>query len=300
MGAPTMKSAAARAGAGNIISGNAGDGIDIEDATATGNTIEGNLIGTDSSGLAAVHNDSGILINGASFNVVGGPQVSERNVISGNNSQGIEIDGSGATGNTVEGNLIGTDITGAKALGNANDGVYINAGQLNVIGGNAAAARNVISSNTLDGIFIGDGVQGTTVEGDFIGVDVTGLVALGNEQNGVNIYGGSLNVIGGTTAGAHNIISGNESNGVEIQTDDATGNIVEGNYIGTNVGGTTAVANLDAGVEIVDAPGNIIGGSVAGQRNVISGNQLPGTGDCECERQFERSGGKYHRPDGGW
>src|SRR6185295_18010727 len=87
----------------------------------------------------------------------------------------------------------------------------------------------------------------------------------------------SNNTIGGTTTAARNIISGHASQGIAIVNTGTTGNLVQGNFIGTNVNGTAAVSN-GSGVGITNAPGNTIGGAVAGARNVISGNIGDGVG----------------------
>ena len=107
--------------------------------------------------------------------------------------------------------------------------------------------------------------SGTLVAGNFIGTDITGTLAIGNGTQGVEILGASGNTVGGTTAGARNIIAGNSQNGVLIQnavaffglTAAADNNLIEGNYIGTQVNGTTALGNAADGVEIVyDASGD--------------------------------------------
>ena len=149
---------------------------------------------------------------------------------------------SGTTGNVVEGNYIGTDVSGTTALtalGDAN-GVEIDSGASgNTIGGTVAGAGNLISGNGWDGVVLLDsGTTSNAVEGNFIGTDVTGGTAVGNQGNGVEIYSGaSGNTIGGTTAGARNIISGNIGQGVAVWDTGTTGNMVEGNYIGTDVSG---------------------------------------------------------------
>ena len=110
---------------------------------------------------------------------------------------GIQITGSGATGNVVQGNFIGTDATGAIALGNG-EGVSISSSG-NTIGGTGAGAGNVISGNSGDGIDISG--DGNFVQGNKIGTDVMGSSSLGNQVAGVRILG-SFNTIGGTGSGA--------------------------------------------------------------------------------------------------
>ena len=188
---------------------------------------------------------------------------------------GIRLSISG--GNIIEGNFIGTDVSGTSDLGNTNDGVRIETSN-NTIGGTVASARNVISGNNNDGVEInGSAASGNAVRGNFIGTTATGAGALGNSERGVYINGAPNNVIGGTVAGARNVISGSTTNdGVEINGSAASGNLVQGNFIGTDASGTTDLGNDVDGVRITGAPGNTIGGTASGARNVISGNDDDG------------------------
>ena len=87
------------------------------------------------------------------------------------------------------------------------------------------------------GVFISDaGTTGNVVEGDFIGTDASGTQALGNAQSGVMIQNRATNnTIGGTSAGAGDVISGNGEIGIFVL---ASSSLVEGNLIGTNAAGT--------------------------------------------------------------
>ncbi len=184
------------------------------------NLIAGNYIGTDATGEHAVGNlYSGIQVDSAG-NTIGGTTTGDGNVISGTNwnpGLGVEIDGSGATGNFVEGNYIGTDATGCSRLPNVGGGVIIQGGATNnTIGGTARSARNVISGNGYVGVLIeNSGTTGNVVEGNYIGTDLTGKVAVpnggGNSAGGVWISGASNNTIGGSAPGAGNVISGSTS-----------------------------------------------------------------------------------------
>ena len=97
------------------------------------------------------------------------------------------------------------------------------------------------------------------VQGNFIGVDVTGTHALGNATNGISIASASSNTVGGATSGARNVISGNGNYGIEMFNATATANSIQGNYIGRTVTGQSALANQLCGVHIL-SPGNTIGG----------------------------------------
>jgi CSLREA domain-containing protein len=183
---------------------------------------------------------------------------------------GIWIDGSGATGNKVTGNYIGTDASGAQDLGNSAYGVSVD-GANNIVGGATAAERNVISGNDALGVLFEDtGTGGNKVMGNYIGTDASGTKDLGNASHGVSIDDVPNNIIGGTTTGARNVISGNNGNGVSIYGNH--GNKITGNYVGTDATGTKDLGNTYHGVDIDYGKANTIGGTTAGERNVISGN----------------------------
>jgi hypothetical protein len=234
----------------NVISGNnQGDaiGIHIGDG-ASGNTIEGNYIGTDVTGEVAIGNGDGIILKEGSNNIVGGSAPGAGNVISGNTDRGVVLgDLAGGihtvTQNTVQGNLIGTDATGTCALPNR-VGVELHAGggvSSNTIGGATAAARNVISGNTDWGITLVDHTNDNSVQGNFIGTDINGA-ALGNGGGALISYASLGNTIGGTGAGAGNVIAySTTSGGVVIPVNNSgtaqpTGDVIRGNSIHDNAG----------------------------------------------------------------
>ncbi len=140
-----------------VISGNLA-GIEIDGLTSTGNLIEDNLIGTDKSGTADRGNSNqGILIEGAVNNTVGGTTAAARNVISAN-QWGIQIDGATATGNLIEGNYVGTDITSNNPLGNEINGILLsNGASNNTIGGTGGGQGNVIAYNVQAGVLVESG-----------------------------------------------------------------------------------------------------------------------------------------------
>jgi titin len=172
-------------------------------------------------------------------------------------------------------NYIGTDVSGTAPLGNFNDGVLID-GSNNTVGGTVDGVRNLISNNGANsgsnGVELTATATNNLVAGNYIGTDVTGSASLPNGR-GVYVLGDS-NTIGGTTAQTRNI-SGNTFYGIEIQ---GRYNLVEGNYIGTDVNGGYALGNGLDGVLVIpgSAMFNTIGGTVDGARNVISGNSLNG------------------------
>ena len=211
----------------NRFTGNANnDGIEI---SANGsNVIECNLIGTNVAGTTDLGNSgNGMLVSNATSNTIGGTTSGARNLISGNNAVGIRISGSSSTGNLVQGNFIGTNAAGTSALGNSAGGVAIaSSASNNTIGGTASGAGNVISGNTggsgVDGIEV-ELSSGNFIQGNYIGIDVTGTLDLGNGGNGILIDRSSTTTIGGTLAAARNVISGNNTAGIRIEGSGATG-----------------------------------------------------------------------------
>src|SRR5262249_26723710 len=158
----------------------------------------------------------------------------------------------------------------AQALANGGDGLRVAAANDNTIGGTALHSGNLISGNAMSGIRILDGSFGNQVQGNYVGTDVSGLAALGNSERGVLVTGASSNEIGGTEAGAGNLISANGFAGVLIEQG-ASENQVQGNLIGTDKTGNSALGNGAAGVRIAGSSNNLVGGSVEGAGNVISG-----------------------------
>lgn len=276
----------------NVISGNSEAGIFITGTSSTGNSIQGNLIGTDVNGQTAIPNTlSGMIINQAPNNTIGGIATNARNVISGNGESGIFVNGSAAAGNKILGNLIGTDVTGFIALSNSIRGISLIGAPNNTIGGTETSARNVIAANRGAGVGIFDNTAtGNQVLGNFIGINAAGNYALGNGDFGVVIEDASSNRIGGTASGARNVISANIEAGIIITGSTSTNNSIEGNFIGTNASGTGALGNA-GGVAIDSASNNVIGGADSSARNVISGNfgdgiVIGGGGNNRVENNF--------------
>ena len=269
-------------GEGNVISGNDGGGIFIlgfnDTANASGNVVQGNFIGTDMTGSVDLGNtETGVEIRDAPDNEVGGAQPGQGNVISGNDLAGILISGAEASRNVVQGNNIGTDVTGSVDLGNAETGVQIQDAPGNTIGGSQPGQGNVISGNDLAGILIsGAEASRNVVQGNNIGTDVTGSVDLGNAETGVQIQDAPGNTIGGSQPGQGNVISGNDNNGILLLRANASGNVVLGNYIGIDATASADLGNMLSGVRIINAPNNTVGGSQSGEGNVIAFNGSSG------------------------
>jgi hypothetical protein len=273
------------AGEGNVLAANGGDGVGLGDPGTSGNVVQGNLIGTDRSGTSPLGNGNrGVgIYAGASGNLVGGTAPGDGNTIADNGWEGVAI--IGASASVVEGNRIGTDVSGLKAIGNHLDGVGIWGGSTdNTIGGPAAGAGNLISGNATNygaGVGISDaGTSGNLVQGNLIGTDATGRAPLGNTYDGVDISNGaSNNTIGGAVPGDENVISSNLGTGVSMSGAGTTGNVVARNFIGTDLTGTSALGNLQGGVAIFNgASGNLIGTTDEGGGNFISANGFDGSG----------------------
>ena len=185
------------------------------------------------------------------------------------NQYGIRLYSGG--NDVITGDFVGTDPTGSTALPNIDAGISVDDSKNDVIGGTSAAARNIVSGNTNQNIYIIDNASGALVEGNFVGLTASGTSTLSDNGNGVSVIQSTNNTIGGTAAGAGNVISGHTFDGVTL--DEASGNVVQGNKIGTDPTGTIALGN-SAGVLLgyASAANNLIGGTAPGAGNLISGN----------------------------
>lgn len=270
------------------------DGIDVASG-GSGSFIEGNYIGTNAAGSAALGNlDDGIDIAGASNVTVGGTTSSDRNLISGNGSNAIAVSGSAATGNTIQGNYLGTDASGTSDLGNGGDGIYVtDSAASNTIGGSASGAGNLISGNDQDGIEL-DSASGNVIEGNQVGTNAAGTAAVGNTAQGIRLDDAPNNTVGGTTSGAGNLVSGNGSQGIALTGSGSAGNQVLGNMVGTDVNGTAAIPNANAGIYLYSNAGsNTVGGTTAAARNVVSGNSSRGIVIDDAETMGNTVQGNY-------
>jgi CSLREA domain-containing protein len=249
-------------------------------------TVEGNRIGTNSSGLIDMGNAFHGIFIGATDNSIyniGGTGTFEGNVISGNGSNGIYLSGAADAQLNIYGNYIGVNAGGSASLPNDENGVAI--GNLDEpdeitvnIGGTNPAARNIISGNGENGILLSG--QTTLIYGNYIGTDSTGASDLGNGDNGIAVGGNAKTTIGGTINGQNggNLISGNGIYGIQISSTDLPAPIlIKRNRIGTNLAGTAAVPNAIGGIVVGGEPfiavKHIIGSFTNGaDGNLISGN----------------------------
>lgn len=271
-----------------------GAGINVASG-ASGAVLEGNYVGTDTGGSLALGNlGAGIYVNNAGGATVGGTSAGARNVISGNGGAGILVSGAGATSSTIQGNYIGTNAAGAADVGNGLDGIYVrNSAANHTIGGVSAGAGNLISGNDQDGIEL-DSVSGNVLQGNRIGTNAGGTAALGNTEQGIRIENAANNTVGGTAAGAGNLVSGNGRDGVALKGLNATGNQVLGNFVGTDVTGNSALGNAAAGIYLYSNAGsNTVGGATAEARNLVSGNAGRGITIADAETTGNIVQGNY-------
>ena len=282
--------AAPGTGAGKRDLGKHCGGVLVDGGGTTDSVIEGNLIGTNLAGSGSDRQCRRWRRHRwQPGNTVGGTVAGAGNVISGNSGDGVAIQS--ANSNLVTGNWIGTNALGTAALGNTGDGVYVNQSTGNTIGGTAATSANLISGNA-NGVEIND-ANSNYVQGNLIGTDTTGTLAMGNRGAGVLVdAGSSSNTIGGPVGGSRNVISGN-AEGVEISGGDHR-HLVAGNLIGTDMTGTFAVGNTAAGVSVSGASGTTIGGTTVLARNVISANAGDGI-DLAALRDQHGDPGQLHR-----
>ncbi len=168
--------------AGNVVSGNQQSGI----ATlATGSVIQGNIIGLNAAGNAALKNHfSGIgnLGGGSSLTQIGGTDPRAKNVIAGNGGEN-ELSLYGVDRWSVQGNLIGTDVLGVSRIQGAMNGIAVDNGSQDVlIGGNIENSGNLISGYTSgSGIIVRQGSDNTVIAGNLIGTDLTSAYVIGNQ-----------------------------------------------------------------------------------------------------------------------
>ncbi|HZY87605.1 MAG TPA: Ig-like domain repeat protein, partial [Gemmataceae bacterium] len=255
---------------------NGGVGILVQ---SNGNTIVGNFVGVNPAGTTqqTLFSGDGIRILDASNNMIGSTNPADRNIASGNTLDGIHVEGTlttPATGNMIQGNFVGVAANGvsrvgvrtfpvpnAAAMGTSSGnflfGIEISGGDLNTVGGIAAGARNVVGFNGA-GIEIDNGGQSNVIQGNFSGVGADGTTPAANLLHGIvlrssntftpplgpaqpNEPGVSFNLIGGTAAGAGNLVEFNGTAGVAVFGNPVSasgqpnvGNAIEGNSIFEN------------------------------------------------------------------
>ena len=251
-----------------------GNGITL--SNSAGNVIQGNFIGCDLTGAKTLPNaNNGILIYNSGNNVIGGTNALLRNYVVDAGADGIHLEGAVATNNQVLGNIIGMNTTGTgQPTQVGGNGITITNASGNFIGGTNVGAGNVSSGNKGSGLFIG-GAALNVVLGNFFGTDITGTNAAKNSVDGITILNSPSNMIGGLTLPAANVIGFNGGNGITITGTNAQNNLLQGNFIGTDLTGTLNLKNNLAGVYLTGAYNNLVGGLASGAGNTIAfNNQL--------------------------
>ncbi|HPY40241.1 MAG TPA: SdrD B-like domain-containing protein, partial [Thiolinea sp.] len=245
----------------NVSSGIWLDGV----ATAA---ITGNYIGTNAAGTAALRNTGyGVYVKSTTDIVIGGTTAAARNIISANFKDAINTR-FGTNRLAILGNYLGTDLSGTVNLGNTDNGIFLQDTQNATIGNSTAAGRNIIAGNKISGIRNSNSA-GTLIAGNYIGLDTSGMVALGNSLHGIYVQNSANVRVGGSALADRNVVAANGVIGVFL--DGATSNTrVENNIVGLKVDGNTDAGNLSAGVETKTTSGAVI------HNNIIAANRTRG------------------------
>lgn len=253
-------------------------------AIGADSVVEGNFIGTDKDGAADLGNSlEGVGLYEAPENLVGGAEAGARNVISGNNGDGVRVQGESADGNRVLGNRIGTDAGGTRVLGNSGDGVETNLNSdSNSIAG-PGGESNVISANGGIGVRLGFGDE-HSVRGNRIGTGADGFGNLGNDWGGVILDNAWYNTVGGAGAGEANTIAFTRfGDGVGVSS--GNGNRILSNSIYSNAGLGIDAAN--DGVVTPNDPGSPQNfPELASARNPGGGTTITGTLNSAANKTF--------------
>jgi hypothetical protein len=288
----------------NLISANLRDGIRLIRTATVDTLIQGNYLGTDRTGTVDMGNGiHGIEVGAfntaegyASRTTIGGTTAAARNLISGNNANGITLVGTAARENVIQGNYIGTNVNATAPLGNEIHGILLTfafngtsalsgSSSNNTIGGTAPGAGNVVSGNKNRGIVLVGTANDNTIQGNFIGTNAFGNTDVGNTRDGinlqdaapVNVMGPQHNLIGGTTAAAGNIIAGNDRDGIQLTGATTTDNKIQHNRIGI-AANNGVLGNTGHGLFIdQNASQNVIGydgvnSDVPSTANIIANN----------------------------
>jgi hypothetical protein len=289
-------------------------------------TLDDDYIGLNLAGAAAGNRGNGVYVTAASS----GDQIGRNrsgisgavaNVISANGGSGVVL--SGARGNTVAANRIGTNAAGTAAIGNAGNGIAIVGRSYgNEIGGTAFVDKatgqannptgsqgtvtpvfvvpplgNLVSGNARSGILIAAGASRNVLNGNFVGTTAGGDGALGNAGSGVWIDGANSNSLTGckfvnNPFVYYNVLSGNGGNGLRVTNAGQT--LVQGNFFGIGANNATTVANRADGVLVEGSSANTQVGGVIPLGNVSAGNGRNGievTGRARGFTTFNTFGG---------
>jgi hypothetical protein len=233
--------------------------------------IEGNFLGTHADGLTATAVAGGAILGNHENARVGGSTPAARNLFASttSNADGLETGYAVDADSVIEGNLFCTNKTGAVALG-AGSGILMDDGSNFTVGGLTAAAANEFACT-------GFGMRVTRmtdvrIQGNRLGVDPTLTKALlGGKGTGIYLeYGGDGLVVGGTAAGAANVVGGQA---VGIQVYQADGSVIQGNFVGTDPTQTKLFGNESFGINVSIGTNVVVGGTASGEPNVVMNNR---------------------------
>jgi hypothetical protein len=246
----------------------------IIDVRSGNNLIAGNFLGVDTDGQTVNGFATGVTTNAlanVTGNTVGGTSPSARNVIAANNA-GNPLIVADADSTLVQGNYLGTNAPGTAPIGAAPTGIVIELGSGVTIGGSAPGAGNVVNATNI-GVQVCCNPNNPTVQGNLIGTDATGTIAFHTLFNGISVNHSTNTMIGGSAAGAGNVVSSG-GYGIAIGTfaGSPTGVVIQGNKIGTDITGTMPLGNSLCGIWVTTGSndGGTIGGTSAGQGNIIA------------------------------
>jgi hypothetical protein len=291
-------------------------------------TVTGDYLGLTRLGTAAGNRGDGIDVTARSGGDRIGLNPSRRpgfvaNVIAANRGSGVVLDGS--RGTTVAASRIGTSPAGTAALGNGGSGLVLTGrASGNEIGGtaftNPATGQannptgtkgtvppvfvvpplgNLISGNARTGVLIDAASARNTLNGNFIGTTASGNGRLGNGGDGVWIRRSDGNALTGckfvnNPFVYYNVISANGGSGVRIT--DASGTVVQGNFLGTAASNAAALGNRRDGILVQGTSARTQVGGVIPLGNVSAGNGANGievTGRASHFTTFNTFGGLF-------
>ncbi|MEO9492436.1 MAG: right-handed parallel beta-helix repeat-containing protein, partial [Marinomonas sp.] len=234
----------------NLISGNNDDVGDIGLIVSTGSdniSILGNVIGLNAAGTTALPNGGdGLQINNVTNTTIGGLISEDRNIISGNGDEGIDLNSGSSTINIL-GNYIGLGSDGSTGFPNTSDGIQLSDASDVTIGGTLTGEGNVISRNGDDGVDASQSSGFVTILGNFVGTDSGGALNRGNSGVGVRIAGGAAHLVGDGTALGANVIAYNDDDGVRVI---GTGNTAA--IVANSIHSNGVADNGDIGIDLGD------------------------------------------------
>ena len=259
-------------GQGNVIGGSHGAGVVLSQATAVGNQVYGNEIGTNSSASSGLGNLDGVQITQGSGNVIGGTGPGEGNLISGNRRRGISVLFSQSTNNTIAGNRIGTNHEGTASVANEKGGIRLGLGA----SGNTIAS-NQIAGNQLMGVTIdGATTSGNAIVSNLIGTSADGTQPLHNGSRGaIRVLSPQTYISGNVLSdGMHGVVAFRDAVDLVIR-----GNQIGGPSLGTPNGISLSAGAIDAWVTENEISHNGTAVSVQGEQNArIENNSIHDNG----------------------